>query len=184
MISTDYIMILLLVSSFVHEYCAFLPNVRIHSHDIVGKHRQETKYSSSSSNYDDKENHYPFSIQESTEMQQLILSLSLESSDQRRRDRLANLYDEEYSNPNLEMYQRFVLLFDRTLIEMGTVIQESARQEALKKPQGEQEVANGTDDYMSLNRSIEERQLWAMVDMMVQSKVLAKRKLAIKDDFQ
>ena len=144
------------------------------------------------STQDDKASSTPFSIQESTEMQQLILSLSLESSDQSRRDRLAMIYDNEFS-------KRFAILFDKTLMEMGTVIQESAKAQAMSKQKKEQEDGvtpssssvvnnpNSSEDYMSLNRSIEERQLWAMVDMMVQSKILTKRKLEQLqrlDDFQ
>ena len=191
MISKMFIQTAVLSVVFPHLMsAAFLPKLRTYKHQL-----RTIDYSSK----DDKsssESHSPFSIQESTEMQQLIVSLSLEPSDQVRRDRLSMLFQKEFSNPDYEISKKFAVLFDQTLIEMGTIIQESAKAQAMTKLKREQDMgetsstansSNGTEDYMSLNRSIEERQLWAMVDMMVQSKILATRKiqqLGAENEFQ
>jgi len=190
MFTTQLMMILGFV--FIQKYTAFVINPKV----IDYQHTQRYFQTSHNTYYRTSLKSMPedktFTTQECTEMQQLILSLSLEPSDQIRRDKLCTLYDKEYSNPDNTIFKRFVLLFDQTLIEMGTVIQECAKNQAINKMKSSQggnenetmNTSDGSDDYMSLSRSVEERQLWAMVDMMVQSKVLAKQKMNTVNDFQ
>ncbi|GAX24354.1 hypothetical protein FisN_4Lu603 [Fistulifera solaris] len=97
-------------------------------------------------------------------MKALILSLSLEPTDQSRRERLAGLFGEALAKPN-GAPKRFTDLFDKTLIEVG----DRVRKEALEALESEQ---NPPSDG---SKSPQELQVWALIDMMVQSKTLVKR---------
>ena len=97
-------------------------------------------------------------------MKELIVSLSLEPTDESRRERLAGLFDDALARPNGHP-KRFAELFDKTLIEVG----DRVRKEALEKLDQEPTIpADGS-------KTREELQVWALVDMMVQSKTLVKK---------
>lgn len=104
------------------------------------------------------------SEQERKDMKELIVSLSLEPSDESRRERLVGLFGEALAKPDGDP-KRFTDLFDKTLIEVG----DRVRKEALEKLEQEQTIpADGS-------KTPEELQVWALVDMMVQSKTLVKK---------
>ena len=115
------------------------------------------------------------------EMDALIISLSLESTDKSRRQRLASVFAEELVK--VDTNRRFADLFDQVLAEVGDRVQVKAKKKALEKQRNEPEEKSTEDqvdeendgDFMSMGKSPEERQLWALVDMMVQSKTLAKK---------
>lgn len=129
-----------------------------------------------------------YSETEVQEMEDLILTLSKEPTDESRRTRLKSVFTEALARPN-GAPKRFSNLFDQTLIVLGDRIREKAMQKALEAQQAgayssaeghqPEEDASGksataSDDYMA-GKSEEERQVWALVDMMVQSKTIVKR---------
>lgn len=118
---------------------------------------------------------------EAEDMEKLIVSLSLEPTDQSRRDRLASLFAEELAKPN-GAPKKFTDLFASTLNIVGDRIQHLA---AEKVSQNQATTSSSdTDDsdteqtkdeknsMKGLGSMPEGRQLWALVDMMVQSKTL------------
>jgi hypothetical protein len=104
------------------------------------------------------------SEKETEDMKELILSLSLEPTDESRRERLAALFGEALAKPN-GAPKRFTDLFDKTLIEVG----DRVRKEALEALEREQNLASDGC------KSPQELQVWALIDMMVQSKTLVKK---------
>lgn len=109
-------------------------------------------------------------------MDSLIISLSLEFDDSSRRRRLAALFAEELARPD---YIRFTVLFDQVLTIAGNRIHAEARKKALEdaktaETKAGDDVKVENDDLLA-GKSPEEKQLWALVDMMVQSKTLVKR---------
>lgn len=109
-------------------------------------------------------------------MNSLITALSLESDDTSRRQRLATLFEEELAKPDPT---RFTDLFDEVLVTIGYGVQREARknaQESLKPVESndDQEAKESDGDLMT-GKSPEEKRLWALVDMMVQSKTIVKR---------
>lgn len=128
-----------------------------------------------------------YTASEVHEMDSLIISLSLEPTDDSRRQRLAQVFATELAKADCTS-RRFADLFDQVLATVGDRIQLAARKKALKAQQERnqlqesQESDNETEelededrDFMGVKKSPEERQLWALVDMMVQSKTLSKK---------
>lgn len=120
------------------------------------------------------------------EMEQLILSISREATDQLRRDRLRAILIEALSKPNGDP-QRFIDLFDQTIIIVGDRVKLQAQQKFLKLQEAEQ-AARKDNDESSLTapqdeaapevppeKTPDELQLWALIDMMVQSKTIVKK---------
>jgi len=119
----------------------------------------------------------PLRASQIEEINDLIESLSLEESDESRRERLSATIAEKYSDVE------YCDLFNQQLILMG----DQVKQRAAERAQEEQantvvEPSNGEDDDddepnepKPRVKSPEELQLWALVDMMVQSKTLVKR---------
>jgi hypothetical protein len=122
------------------------------------------------------------------EMEELILSLSREPTDELRRDRLGAIFTEALSKPNGDP-KIFTDLFDQTLIIVGDRVKEQAQQKAIQL-QLETAAAQDKVDESSLtppdkDAATEESspeamhdegiQLWALVDMMVQSKTIIKK---------
>lgn len=111
-------------------------------------------------------------------MNSLITALSLQSDDTSRRQRLATLFEEELAKPNPT---RFTDLFDKVLAISGDRVQGEARKNALENPKPVDshddygQEAEESDGDLMMGKSPEEMQLWALVDMMVQSKTLVKR---------
>ena len=110
-----------------------------------------------------------FSEQEVAKMDDLINSLSLLVEDQERRDKVAQVLGEKLLEPNgLRSSDRFVALFDDRLTSMGNVIREKAAAEAEANNQGGQEGSGKPSEASG-------KQLWALIDMMVQSKIIFKQ---------
>jgi hypothetical protein len=110
-------------------------------------------------------------------MNSLITALSLESDDTSRRQHLATLFEEELAKPDPT---RFTDLFDKVLVTTGDRVQGEARKNALENPKlaesdDDDQEAKESDGDLMMGKSAEEKQLWALVDMMVQSKTLVKR---------
>jgi hypothetical protein len=123
------------------------------------------------------------------EMEQLILSISREATDQLRRDRLRAIFIEALSTPNGDDPQRFIDLFNQTLIIVGDRVKREAQQKFLKLQEAEAAEKDDVDnDESSLTpppdeaapdvpreKTPDELQLWALIDMMVQSKTIVKK---------
>lgn len=134
-------------------------------------------------------------------MKDLILSLSLEPTDHDRRMRLKDLFHEQLDRPN-GTPNRFTDLFDQTLIVLGDELQAEAKkkffkdQAAAQDKEGEDkegedekaELVEPNEDYPKpREKTPEELRLWALVDMMVQSKTIVKKingELGSKGNFQ
>jgi hypothetical protein len=129
-----------------------------------------------------------YTAAEVEEMEQLILSLSREATDELRRDRLRAIFIEALSKPNGDP-QRFTDLFNQTLIIVGDRVKLLAQQKSLKLQEAEAaEKDNADNDESSLTppqdaavqevppeKTRDEMQLWALIDMMVQSKTIVKK---------
>ncbi len=120
----------------------------------------------------------------------LILSLSNIHDDEKRRANLSTLLENKLSDEDVTRAAQFAHLWDTTLIQIGGEIQTEARNRATaaaaaaqerEKPQEEVAAAenNGDEKIESPKKervkSPDELQLWALVDMMVQSKAIIKK---------
>lgn len=114
-------------------------------------------------------------------MTDLILSISLEPTDESRRERVVKLFEEELAKPN-GAPARFAALFDQVLMVVGERIQNDAKNRAMEAQSTEQAVAEAKkeegeeakkEDFM--DKPPQERQIWALIDLMVQSKMIVKK---------
>ena len=160
---------------------------------------------SSSSSFEDQND---YSEAERLDMTELIRSLSLEPTDHDRRTRVKDIFQEALGRPNGSP-KRFTDLFDKTLIQFGEKVQNEAKKKYFEDQEkaaiaggvAEQETVLGdgvsestkaatTDDSPTpviREKTPEELQLWALVDMMVQSKTIVKKssgELGSKGTFQ
>lgn len=127
-------------------------------------------------------------------MEDLILSISQEPTDDARRQRLQSVFAEALAERHHS--ERFTTLFDQVLIIVGDRAQIIAQQKALEVAAAaadEEEVesndanvdieeaaaaaATPKKDFMA-GKSAEQKQLWALIDMMVQSKIIVKKAAA------
>ena len=114
------------------------------------------------------------------EMEKLIMSLSLENDDEYRRTKVSTLFAEELAKPNGYPH-RFTELFDSVLMITGERVQNEARINAAQESGPQQPVAIELDVditevvYVPREKSAAELQLWAFIDMMVQTKTLVKK---------
>lgn len=176
--SKRFISVALLVT---HSWCgtnacfAFLNHVPIQS---GGRHQfKKLSIPLQSSNGDDIE----YTTSEVQEMDDLIISLSLEPSDKSRRQRVSAVFAEELAK--VDSSKRFAFLFDQVLAVVGDRVQVKAKKRAMEQQEinNEEESEDAVDDsdeegdFLGMGKSAEEKQLWALVDMMVQSKTLAKK---------
>ena len=124
---------------------------------------------------------------ETQEMRDLILSLSLEPTDHDRRSRVRDVFHEALARPN-GMPKRFTDLFDKVLIEVGDQVQNEAKKkffqdEAAAAAQRNEPQNTHPDNEAEADsvlppprsKTPEELQLWALVDMMVQTKTIVKK---------
>lgn len=154
---------------------------------------------------DDNATPSTYTDDEVNEMRELILSLSLEKTDHDRRSRVKEVFVKALAKPN-GMPERFSALFDRTLTEVGDEVQMEAKKKFFREQQQENEDEEEEDtvaippdasyeddaelaveDGELRLKSPEELQLWALVDMMVQSKTIVKKRngsLGSKGTFQ
>ncbi|KAL7548216.1 hypothetical protein ACHAWF_011513 [Thalassiosira exigua] len=130
-----------------------------------------------------------FSQDELNEMEQLVVSLSRESDDAKRRERLAEILDRELVDEqrvsegqtvDLKV-PRFAQLFQLSLDIVGERVQAKAREAALEQQAvenlnggGAAGIENEGDGIIQRLKSPEELRLWALIDMMVQSKTRVK----------
>mmetsp|Transcript_6356 Transcript_6356/g.11326 ORF Transcript_6356/g.11326 Transcript_6356/m.11326 type:complete len:205 (+) Transcript_6356:123-737(+) len=130
-----------------------------------------------------------FTQDEMDAMEEVILSLSKESDDDKRREKLATILDEELeaSANNDESDKaafgaeipRFAKLFQLSLDSVGERVQTAAREVAMEQQEQNANNGDGTHDDAGSEpvervKSAEELQLWALIDMMVQSKTRVK----------
>lgn len=108
-----------------------------------------------------------FTAGEVDSMNNLIVSLSKERDDDTRRSKLKGILDEELSKQEPHSID-FTTLFQRSLNEVGERVQNSAREAAAARVQG------GEPEEQSV-KTDEELELWALIDMMVQSKTQFKK---------
>jgi hypothetical protein len=124
-----------------------------------------------------------FSEAEAQEMEDLILSLSREPTDESRRARLGKVFAEALNRPNGGP-KRFSDLFDKTIISVGDEVRSRAITKALAAQQAavseegqtvddETSSASPADDNMT-GKSEDEQQVWALIDLLVQSKTIVK----------
>jgi hypothetical protein len=115
------------------------------------------------------------------EIKKKILSLSLEQDDEKRRSTISSIIDEKISQED----SQFLQIWDETLIQVGSELQDEARRLAMIERESDEEgnkestVSDGTTpdvgEQETANKSKEELQLWATIDMMIQSKTLIKK---------
>jgi len=140
-----------------------------------------------------------FTSDEIEDMNQLILSLSKESDDAIRREKLDGILDKELSEDeslsNTKCAPKFAKLFQYSLDTVGQEIQTAARILADQQMKEEQESLDSLETDIDEDRgevkkrvkSKEELQLWALIDMMVQSKTRVARhtgQLGSKGEFR
>lgn len=100
----------------------------------------------------------------------LVLSMSKEQNDEKRRKELSDLMTQKVEESKVdEEAKRFLELWDQTLIIVGGEVQEEARLKAMNNPPQEKDRESPKE------KSEDELQLWALVDMMVQSKTMIKK---------
>jgi len=111
------------------------------------------------------------------DMEALIVSLSKEPTDETRRERVQKIFDDKLQkgtggSSSSENAQQFFNLFDQVLIVVGDRTREKAAalQLAAAKNDNHEPAAAQAGE-----KSDAERQVWALVDMMVQSKMIVKR---------
>ena len=129
-----------------------------------------------------------YTAKEVQEMEDLILCLSREATDASRRGRVEALFRDSAlvapSSPPADIDgvnsppNRFsAALFNLVLISVGNRVQKEAQQRALQEsppPSDDGSVSMATDASSSTDAA-SSSQLWALVDMMVQSKTIVKR---------
>ena len=108
------------------------------------------------------------------DMEDFVLSLSLDSDDQSRRHTFATLLNEKLQTDDYG--ESFIKLFDNALIVVGDRIRQQATELSTSN---RHEDVNDTDilptfPLPSQQKTNLEQQLWACVDLMVQSKTLIK----------
>mmetsp|Transcript_24844 Transcript_24844/g.52252 ORF Transcript_24844/g.52252 Transcript_24844/m.52252 type:complete len:236 (-) Transcript_24844:266-973(-) len=130
-----------------------------------------------------------FSQSEINDMDDVIITLSKESDDAKRREKLAELFDKKLADATKETVDvnaddennlpvsaempRFAQLFQLSLDRVGEVVQNAAQEKAAKRHEEDGGEIEGGDIIGQL-KSPEELQLWALIDMMVQSKTMVK----------
>lgn len=128
----------------------------------------------------------PWDEKEVKEMEDLILSLSLEPTDESRRERVKSIFQTELAKPN-GAPKHFSDLFDFTLVIVGDRVKAEAQENA-ERLQSMETTETVSDEKSTTSQGFpEQRQLWSLVDMMVQSKTIVKRAsgdLGSKGSFQ
>jgi hypothetical protein len=110
------------------------------------------------------------------------MDLSKETNDEIRREKLSSLLKERLNQEDSVEAAKFALLWDKIVIEIGSKVQEEARakaeesaisQSGEKNVNSDPEVTSDHNDSTGV-KSGEELKLWAMIDMMIQSKHIIK----------
>eukprot|EP00577_Skeletonema_sp_RCC1716_P021886 CAMPEP_0113374088 /NCGR_PEP_ID=MMETSP0013_2-20120614/1397_1 /TAXON_ID=2843 ORGANISM="Skeletonema costatum, Strain 1716" /NCGR_SAMPLE_ID=MMETSP0013_2 /ASSEMBLY_ACC=CAM_ASM_000158 /LENGTH=226 /DNA_ID=CAMNT_0000256055 /DNA_START=54 /DNA_END=734 /DNA_ORIENTATION=+ /assembly_acc=CAM_ASM_000158 len=139
---------------------------------------------------------HEFTADEVQEMENLVRDLSKEQNDDLRRQKLADILDKELvaavDNDNSDSSDssevtlpqeipRFAQLFQYSLDIVGESVQAAAREKAMELNENSLNVIEGSSSGENVPgtgsdrvKSDEEMQLWALIDMMVQSKTRVK----------
>lgn len=173
------------------RYCG-PPGITLPTNNDRCIHRQTVPALSASASGGDGDD---FTVTEVKDMEELIVSLSREPTDDSRRSRVESVFGEALARPN-GAPGRFSSLFDQVLIVVGDRVKLQAQKKAIERQQEKEamEVSNGDGkdeeleedaadneegggggDMMGETKTEEEKQLWALVDMMVQSKTIVKK---------
>jgi hypothetical protein len=137
---------------------------------------------------------FEFKKEEIQKMEDMIVSLSQEPTDDSRRSRLLSIFTEKLAKSDDDdgAPQHFIELFDYTLVIVGDRVKAIAQQEAAAAAvQKEQQLPTeqsssdflqqqkvdeaAPDEGSASTKQQQPAQLWALVDMMVQSKTIVKR---------
>lgn len=105
------------------------------------------------------------------EVKDIILSVSKEEDDEKRRSNLSSLLNTKISEGD----QQFLQIWDKAIIQLGEELQAEARKKAIETQTTQTESNDANNKVKEMKKSKEEIQLWALVDMMVQSKTLIKK---------
>ena len=97
-------------------------------------------------------------------MEELIVSVSREPTDDKRRKRMEGIFDTGTYN------EAFCKGFEQALIKVGDRVRGEAVQAA-----AEQQEEAPLPELLQDQKTETQFQLWALVDMMVQSKILIKK---------
>jgi hypothetical protein len=112
---------------------------------------------------------------EASSFENLILSLSKEPTDELRRARLQLIFEDSIQNQTPEKANLFASQFNQALIKVG----DRTRQQALSEAEtGEKQTPGNAASSLLDQKSETEFQLWALIDMMVQSKTIVKKVLS------
>jgi hypothetical protein len=107
----------------------------------------------------------------------------MESNDDKRREKLSGILEKELKSTKekdstLELnpeVPRFAKLFQISLDNVGERVQTAAREKAMQRQEAEvNSETDDTQDVVERVKSEEELQLWALIDIMVQSKTAVK----------
>lgn len=115
---------------------------------------------------------FEYSDEEVNNMRGVITSMSLEPTDDARRQRLQAVLTTALQLPN---HEAFLNLFDSQLIIIGDECKAKATKAASAATKERPTDTNATESAKSREKTPEELQLWALVDMMIQSKTIVKR---------
>ena len=129
---------------------------------------------------------FDYSDVEVSEMESLIRSLSALPTDESRRSQVAQIFQDAFAMDPKSLEnngagdggtdsKRFCRLFDSVLIRIGDQVQQEAVATLRDDAEAPAEAADAADVPAERSKSKEELQLWALVDMMVQSKTIVKR---------
>lgn len=114
------------------------------------------------------------------EMDNLILSLSRETSDEKRRKRVDKVLQENLASKGVD----FERLFSDRLTIVGNDIRSQAAAVAQKAAGEADNACQASNEASQVSPSSSEefgKQVWALVDMLVQSKVIFKQQQAKKE---
>ncbi len=125
----------------------------------------------------------PDTTAELAQMEELVRSLSKEKNDALRRERVAKMFARELAGVCLgDEPPRFAAAFQVVLEKIGEEVQATAREKLMMAQQQaspaqawEPKPPAEGQEYVPREKTAEEVQLWACIDMMVQSKLLVSR---------
>ena len=113
---------------------------------------------------------------EASNIEDLILSLSMEPTDESRREKLKSIFENIYHKETPEKANIFASQFNQAMITTGDRVQLQAANAARSKAGDDGINTQGNAEPLLIGqKSDTERQLWALVDMMVQSKIIIKK---------
>lgn len=113
------------------------------------------------------------------QMEAVILAISRETNDESRREQMRTLFVTELAHTSVgDAPPHFAQVFGSALEKVGGAVQSEARERAeAEQATAPQELDAGAEneEYVPRQKTAEELQLWALIDMMVQSKMLVRK---------